>query len=494
MRLTIQKKLFFALTLFAALLITVMAWGVRWNLGQGFQRYTATVELARLDWLVELLDEEFQRQQSWNHLRNTPDQVWRKLIRPNRRGDFNGTHNAPLGQERPYEFGPGQNRESNDTRNEPAQRLRAAPANDLLRVGPRLALLDAKKNWVAGAALAPGVHAERAIQSGGQTVGYLYLIAAPTANEALDQAFLTSQTHSLWLAVGIGMSLALLVAWLLARQFVRPISALGQATRQIASGNYQVNISSNTQDELGELAEHFARMSSQLASMEEARRAWISDASHELRTPLAVLQAEIEALQDGIRQPDPPTLSRLLKQIQQLNTLVSDLRRTLDAAASLRDMAQQAFDPLEIIEELLISFGDRFDHAQLQIEQATFDKKRRQIIGDPDRWRQVVSNLLENTLRYTDAGGSLRISARPDGNRLVIAFDDTAPAPPKTALPRLFERFYRAESSRNRGLGGSGLGLAICKSIIEAHGGRIHAALSTLGGLCIRIELPLKPQ
>jgi two-component system sensor histidine kinase BaeS len=172
--------------------------------------------------------------------------------------------------------------------------------------------------------------------------------------------------------------------------------------------------------------------------------------------------------------------------------LVDDLRLTLEREPGGGDMERTLFSPVEALDEVVLNFRDRFAAARLTLDITGLADAGWRVRGDAGRMTQVFANLLENTLRYTDAGGRLRITARAAGHRLMLQFDDTAPAPPRSALPHLFERFFRAEPSRSRTLGGSGLGLAICKTIVEAHGGAIMASLSELGGLAVTIELPLE--
>lgn len=283
-----------------------------------------------------------------------------------------------------------------------------------------------------------------------------------------------------------------LAAWIFARHLLAPIRDLRRGARRIAEGRFDTRVPVRRADELGELARHFNAMAERLAQGEESRRAWIADASHELRTPLAVLRAEIEALQDGVRTADAATFARLHKQVKQLATLVDDLRLTLHQEPGRGGMEDRPFAPLAVLEETIAAFRERYAAAGLAIEVAGTLDKRRLMRGDARRLAQVFANLFENTRRYTDAGGRLRIAVEAGAERLTLRFDDTAPAPPADALPHLFERFFRAESSRNRTLGGSGLGLAICRTLVEAHGGRIDAAASELGGLAVRIELPLE--
>jgi two-component system sensor histidine kinase BaeS len=369
---------------------------------------------------------------------------------------------------------------------------RPAPGpRDPLDIGPRLALLDVDGTRLAGNGVGTGALAEQPIMYKGAVVGRLTLQAAPAASQQLDSAFLASQTQKMLLA-GLGaLVLSLLAAWVLARHLLAPIRAVTVGARRIAEGQLDAHIPVHGDDELGELAENFNEMAQRLATHEQARRAWIVDTSHELRTPLAVLRAEIEAMQDGVRTPDAGALARLHKQVQDLSKLVDDLRLTLDREPGIADMEHVAVSPIEVLHECVDAFRERFATARIALDTTKLADAGWVVRGDAGRLTQVFSNLLENTLRYTQAGGRLRIAARAADKRLVLQFDDTAPAPASSALPHLFERFYRAEPSRSRALGGSGLGLAICKTLVEAHGGRIAAARSDLGGLAIRIELPL---
>jgi two-component system sensor histidine kinase BaeS len=235
-------------------------------------------------------------------------------------------------------------------------------------------------------------------------------------------------------------------------------------------------------------------MAEMLARTEEFRRQWVSDSSHELRTPIAVLRAEIEALQDGVRTTDEKTLARLHKHVMQMSKLVDDLRQTLDRDSGQADLTLASIEPLALLRETLEEFLPRFTMATVTLDTSALPQNdlRWRMQGDADRLQQVFANLLENTLRYTHPGGRLNLSATARTGYLQLQFDDTPPAPPEQAIPRLFERFFRAEPSRSREHGGSGLGLAICKTIVEGHGGTISAGRSRLGGLCIRIDLPLE--
>lgn len=478
--LNIQRKVFlasFALATTMALLLTLV---MRWNLGEGFERYTSAAELARLDWLVSNIEAEYARNGNWDFVRAAPAQAWLRLSRPTLDGDRQrpppGPAMPPLNRPpHPDEAGP-----------PPGDR----PPLDLLRVGPRLTLLDADGRRLAGNP-ATGVGAETPIVHHGTVVGRLALQAAPSAGRDLDAAFLASQTENMLFAGLAALGFSLLAAWLLARHLLAPIRDLTRGARQIADGSLATRIQVRSTDELGQLAADFNDMAERLGRVEESRRAWISESSHELRTPLAVLRAEIEALQDGVRMPDAATLARLHKQVLQLAKLVDDLRLTLDREPGGSQIEQQRVAPVAILAETVDQFRERYEAADIRLDSSRLVDGGWWIRGDGGRLTQVFSNLLENSLRYTHAGGQLRIAAEASGQQLALEFDDSAPGPRAAALPRLFERFFRAEPSRSRAFGGSGLGLAICKTLVEAHAGRITATASPLGGLKIRIELPL---
>ncbi|WP_313952089.1 ATP-binding protein [Accumulibacter sp.] len=510
-RLTIQRKVFlasFALATAMAVLLTLV---MRWNLGDGFARYTSAAELAGLDGMVSHIEAEYARHGNWDFVRAAPEQSWRRLSRPN-----SGNAAEPAGGFSPGlpppSFGPGPGAARPpwgerplppDVDRRPAGEANGAatllqgssgrsPPGDILRLGRRLALIDADGQWLAGKALASGVGAATPIVYQGTVVGQLTLQAVPSSGRALDAAFLASQTENMLFAGLAALGFSLLAAWLLARHLLAPIGDLERAARQIADGSLDARIDVRSEDELGQLAANFNAMAVRLGRVEESRRAWIAESSHELRTPLAVLRAEIEAMQDGVRRPDAATLARLHKQVLQLAKLVDDLRLTLDREAGEGETEQRLLLPVAILEETVAAFRERYLAANIRLDTARLVDLGWWVRGDAGRLTQVFANLLENSLRYTDAGGQLAIAAQASKQQLLLDFDDSAPGPPAAALPRLFERFFRAEASRSRAFGGSGLGLAICKTLVEAHGGRISATPSKLGGLHIRVELPLE--
>ena len=503
-RLTIQRKVLLAAVVLSTTMVLILIAVIRWNLGQSFERYTVAAELFRLDWLIHNVESEYARHQGWEFIQKDPDRVWRSLSRPDgfmRRADEEtGGWGPNFQRPPPPRPGPDLNPPEDDLgppeepkRDQPFPHAhRPPPPHDPLNVGPRLTLLDAGGEWLAGARAMGKISASRPILFHGEQVGTVSLRSSPQALKAIDAAFLASQTQSVLLAGGAVLFLSLLAGGLLIRQILAPIHDLMNGAKRIAEGRLESRIPIRTEDELGELSKSFNAMAERLERAETTRRQWVHDASHELRTPLAVLRAEIEALQDGVREPNASTYARLHQQVQQLAILIDDLRQTLDQTEGMGPMEQLLFQPVPILEEVLDHFTERFHRAQLRIERPASLELRPMMRGDAGRIMQVFSNLLENSLRYTDPGGLLKISVQDLGEELSLIFEDTPPAPSRQDLAHLFDRFFRSEPSRSRALGGSGLGLSICKNLVEAHGGRMTAGLSPLGGLAIRIVLPLE--
>jgi two-component system, OmpR family, sensor histidine kinase BaeS len=143
------------------------------------------------------------------------------------------------------------------------------------------------------------------------------------------------------------------------------------------------------------------------------------------------------------------------------------------------------------VEEALQPLRERCAAAGLELDDSSVGGEALPVHADPDRLRQLVTNLVENALRYTDAPGRIEVACSRAGGRALLEVHDSAPGIPPDLLSRLFERFFRVEASRSRTYGGAGLGLAICRNIVEAHGGAISAAPSPLGGLLVTVTLPL---
>lgn len=229
-----------------------------------------------------------------------------------------------------------------------------------------------------------------------------------------------------------------------------------------------------------------------LRTHEEVHRNWVADTSHELRTPLAILRAQIEALQDGVQQPNAKTLNVLHKEVMHLSKMVDFLHDLAKSDLGELKYEMVPVDISSVLEDALEAFEERMQSKEISIDAGSITEGPRIIKADADRLKQLFINLLENSYRYTKRGGKIKISLQEQGDNLSVIFDDTEPSVPDEILEKIFERFIRGEGSRSRQTGGTGLGLAICKTIAEGHGGTIAASHSPLGGLQIRITIPLE--
>jgi two-component system sensor histidine kinase BaeS len=281
------------------------------------------------------------------------------------------------------------------------------------------------------------------------------------------------------------------VAFLLSKHLLAPIRKLTAGTQALASRRFDTRIEVETIDELGQLAADFNTMAQTLEQYERMRQQWISDIAHELRTPLSILSGEVEALQDGVREVNPDTLDSLSSEARHLSKIINDLHELSLADAGVLSIKKEPVDPVPVLNATLRHFRIRFEENQITVENNLRNDGSVTVIGDADRLQQLFSNLLENTLRYADSSGTLKIWQACTENRLMLYFEDSGPGVPEEALEHLFDRLCRVDKSRSRAKGGSGLGLSICKSIVNALGGEIRAANAASGGLRIEIELPL---
>jgi two-component system sensor histidine kinase BaeS len=290
---------------------------------------------------------------------------------------------------------------------------------------------------------------------------------------------------------GLAFALSIFAAGLLARQLLLPIRRIGGGVKALAAGEYQTRIKANGHDELGQLSQYFNSLAQTLQQNEVARRQWIADISHELRTPLSVLRGELEAVQDGVRQPTPDRIQSLHSEVLALTKLVEDLYELSLSDVGAMNYHKERINVTDIILGIQQNFVARFASRGIVLREITQPDMVLPVFADARRLYQLFSNLAENSCRYTDAGGFCEITLYKTKKTVMVTFQDSAPSVPPEALPKLFERLYRVEKSRSRELGGAGLGLAICKNIVEAHGGTITAYQSQYGGLSVQVELPL---
>lgn len=363
------------------------------------------------------------------------------------------------------------------------------PTPDVIVVSVPLTLLDARRRFVIGAPQIGPNTPVRPIIANGHIVGWL--AGPPRVASGGIQVIRESHPLPMRWIMGTGAVLvAALAAILLTRWLLRPVRHIAVATHRLAAGDYATRLKVPAQDEIGRLADDFNRLALVLEKTEQMRRAFMADMSHELRTPIAVLRGELEAIEDGVRELTVESVRSLQSEVKTIGKLVNDLYQLSLADVGALTYRMTAVDIAELLRVRLRGFGERLAERRIVLES---DIPDHEIIvnGDETRLQQLFGNLMENSVRYTTAGGLTQVSCHYEARYTIIDLHDSKPGVAHELLPHLFERFYRVDASRNRETGGAGLGLAICKSIVEAHGGTIGAQQSPLGGLWIRVTLPI---
>lgn len=468
MRLRLWHRLFLAFAALSMLALLAFALWQQRAFHDGFLTYLDQVALQRLQSSVERLSAAYRERGGWEFLRGDP-----------RRFDalLDGDDSRPVGPppERPMP---------------PAGDGRPPPPPPPPRPPPiHASLVDADGRLVAGDPHVDATAHALPIDVDGRVVGRLRVPPLPRISGAQDLAFAQEQARGALLAVLAVLVGAFAAAFLLARWLLAPVRALADGTHALAAGDYARRVDASRGDELGALAADFNRLAAGLEQHREARRRWGADIAHELRTPLSILRGEVQALQDGVRVPNERAFASLDAECARLSSLVDDLYQLALADAGA---LEYRFEPTDlgallgdVAEAQRASCEDEGLRLELAIEPVPA------LSGDARRLAQLIDNLLANARRYTDAPGSVRIALTREGAGLLLVVEDSAPGVAPEHLPRLFDRLYRVEASRRRADGGAGLGLAICRAIVEAHGGRIEAGRSALGGLRVEVRLPL---
>ena len=357
---------------------------------------------------------------------------------------------------------------------------------DRLGLSSRLSLYDEKHKFVVGEPSDNPV-SYRPIVVKNQVVGYLGLKPVLDQDDALSINFFSNQKRYLLLVYGLTILASLIASLLLATYFKQPIQRLLNGTRELTKGNYQHQVKVNRNDELGDLSQELNQLAVILDQHETSRRQWVADTSHELKTPLAVLQAQIEAMQDGIRKPTPEHFASMLRQVNSLKKLTKDLADLAQAEAQQLNVYLTEINPWDVVLQEIENFKPKFEQAGLQI---TAQGEGEILQLDIDRFKQIMVNLLGNSIRYTEAGGQVQVHTEQNATQWILYVDDSPFGLTAEQLARLGERFYRVDDSRTRATGGTGLGLALSVKMAKALGGELSFEHSPLGGLRCKLTFP----
>ncbi len=331
---------------------------------------------------------------------------------------------------------------------------------------------------------------EYPVQAGGKRVGtlhfgysgpYFYTQADVDFIGRIDTVFLLAGILCALLAAGFGYGMA--------RSIVRPIREIGENTRLIGQGDYTPRAPKHPYArELCELAQSVSHLSQTLKQQQKARERIVRDYAHELRTPLSVLQANLEAFEDGVWEPTPQRLGSCYEEIERLNRMLYKL----EELARLYEPGMKADECQVELEGLVKDCLEHFAPVCADKNIGLVSKLTPVTLqGDKDQLRQVLVNLLANAVQYTLEGGTIEVSLKPEGDMAVIQVKDTGIGIDEKDLPYIFDYLYRADPSRSRHTGGSGIGLSIVQKIVREHGGEALAASKPGEGSVFTVILPL---
>lgn len=502
----LRLQFFIVMLVICSLLTTGLYLFIKFSFKQDFWFYIEQKETRFAQPLIKDLVKKYHEHKNWQWIEEWNTYVTNTLETETREHMRAMLKQNSMERRPPPNVGPGDDRRfnkdekfpepmppnmrGNDTRENRAphewRELRRMPPISALQY---IFLLDDHKQLVAGKNLPIDDAFLIPLQDEGHTIGYLGIPFNPAVRDLQDADFAQGQEHKLSLVIFIALIIASLAAFPLAHLLTQRINYLVRQVNFFSLGKYREKISLKGRDEITELAKHLNNLGEVLDKSEQTRRQWVADISHELRTPIAVLQAELEAMEDGVRPLDKEAVSRLIKHSQRLKHLVNDLYEL-----SLTDLGGMTYrkntmDLAVLLQESVNAMQPQFSLQQIELTLSLLNAPVI-IFGDHNRLQQLFVNLLKNSLQYTNAPGATQVSLKLEHQQAIICIEDTAPGVAEEHHEKLFERLYRADSSRHRTTGGAGLGLSICKNIVTAHDGKITTSNSALGGLSITISLP----
>lgn len=474
MKLHVTYRVFGAILAANAIIVLSMFLIMQWSMDRGFLKYVNHLEQTRLDRLATKLGQAYSAAGGdWDILRTAPETLSR-LISETVAEDATQYPSSPLA-------------------NYPNRQLRqpgSSPNRRYYRLERRIVVLDAKRSPIFGADNSGDIEVFKPISDRGQVVGYLGLRPSKFLSNVHQLKFVAEQKFIFALIAVVMLLVAAAISLPLARRLVRPLRKLAAASSQLSSGHYDIRVPVESEDEFGRLSRNFNALALSLDNNEHARRQFVADISHELRTPLAILGGEIEAIKDGVQDLSYESIDSLQVEVFRLNRLVEDLYQL--ALSDVGALAYRKADVnlTEILAEAINRARPKLAEKKLAL-QVNLPQDPVSTYADDDRLSQLFDNLLENSQKYTDPGGRLDIALQSANGAATINFKDSGPGVTEKDRGKLFDRLFRVEGSRSRASGGAGLGLAICRNIVKAHEGTIEALHSPLGGIWIKITLPV---
>ena len=324
------------------------------------------------------------------------------------------------------------------------------------------------------------------VKADGRRVGTAVMRFSGSGLGGAEHTLRTALLRAIAGAAGLAALVALVTGLAVARRITRPVERIITVTRAMGGGDRAARVGPvAAPGELRELATAFDQMADTLDRQEQLRRDLVADVAHELRTPVAILQAGHEALLDGVVEATPEQLTSLRDEVLRLARMVDDLQTLAAADAATLQLSLRRCDLAEVTAAAMDSLAGRFEAADLSVERRLAPAL---IMADPRWLHQVITNLLTNALKFTPAGGQVRIETATAGPGAVLRVTDTGAGIPADDLPHIFERFWRGRQAMQTS--GSGIGLAVAAELARAHGGHLTASSQPGRGTEMTLSLP----
>jgi signal transduction histidine kinase len=303
-----------------------------------------------------------------------------------------------------------------------------------------------------------------------------------------DFRFLDSLNVILAGAGVFSLVLAVAVGWLMARRLSEPIRKTAEIAKQMSRGDYVARMGEETSiGELHDLMISINQLANSLGKQENLRKQLTADVAHELRTPLTNVATHLEAMMEGLWELTPERLSSCREDVERISELVRDMENLANVESDNLKLNKTSVDLSELAENTLRNFEGEISRKTLTV---SVEGSCPAIPADRSRIQQVLTNLLSNAVKYTKTNGTIRVVLSDEVDAVLLSVEDNGIGIAGDDVPFIFERFYRADKSRNRVSGGAGIGLAIVKSIVTAHGGKIEVESRVDKGSRFQVTLP----
>lgn len=456
-----------------ALIVTLMIL-VQSSINKGMLEYVNNKEIERLQPLVSELVNIYQQENNWDQMVDNNSRL-RRLVANYLDDSFPPPHRGERFRRPPPPGG------------KPPRHNRPAGL-------PHFALLDTKGNHIAGGRLKPDTYIEIPIASDSSTIGFLTMTKRNQLTQGYEFDFIKQQKQFLYFIALLAVLFVAVVTIPLSRHLVIPLKKITTGIHKLTLGEYDQRIHLKRKDELGALSKDYNELAFTLAESEKSRKRWLANISHELRTPVSIIRGELEAMIDNIRPISKDNINSANDEVIHLQRLIEDLHLLATADVGGVRYQKSALNLAEFLKSESEKFTGYLSHAGIDLEtniETNFEANEITVQADKTRLSQLFENIINNVIKYAKASAVSMSLSTEQSATAIIMIEDNGVGVGEQHLAYLFDYLYRIDDARNRKDGGTGLGLSICRQIVDAHNGRITAMHSPLGGLAVKIELPL---